>query len=80
MKIAVSIPDDVFQDAEKLARRCKTSRSALYSRALKELLARQDEDEITERMNRTLDDVGSQHADLDFVTHNAARVLKNVEW
>jgi metal-responsive CopG/Arc/MetJ family transcriptional regulator len=36
MKTAISIPDDVFAAAERLARRLKKSRSELYSRALRE--------------------------------------------
>src|SRR5436190_1081962 len=34
MKTAVSIPDDVFHEAERLARRTKRSRSRLFSDAL----------------------------------------------
>jgi metal-responsive CopG/Arc/MetJ family transcriptional regulator len=40
MKTAVSIPDEVYQGAERLARRTKKSRSRLYGDALKEYLAR----------------------------------------
>ena len=40
MKTAVSIPDDVFEEAERLATELKTSRSQLYSRALQEFVAR----------------------------------------
>jgi metal-responsive CopG/Arc/MetJ family transcriptional regulator len=36
MKTAVSIPDDVFEGAERLARRTKKSRSQLFSDALRE--------------------------------------------
>jgi hypothetical protein len=38
MKTAISIPDDVFADAERLARRLKKSRSELYSRAIREYI------------------------------------------
>ena len=38
--MAVSIPDDVFEGAERLARRTNRSRSRLFSDALKEYLAR----------------------------------------
>ena len=34
MKVAVSIPDEIFAEAEDLAKRFNTSRSELYSRAL----------------------------------------------
>jgi metal-responsive CopG/Arc/MetJ family transcriptional regulator len=36
MKTAVSIPDDLFEQAEELARRSKKSRSQLFADALRE--------------------------------------------
>jgi hypothetical protein len=51
MKTAISIPDDVFESAERLARRTKRSRSRLFSDALKEYLARHTPDKVTEAMN-----------------------------
>ena len=47
MKTAVSLPDDVFADAEELARTQKTSRSALYTAAMREYLARHAPDRVT---------------------------------
>lgn len=58
MKTAISIPDEVFEGAERLARRTKKSRSQLFSDALKEYLARHAPDEITEAMNRACAEVG----------------------
>jgi mRNA interferase MazF len=40
MKTAVSVPDNVFERAEKLARRMRKSRSRFYSDALVEYVAR----------------------------------------
>lgn len=40
MKVAVSIPDGVFGEAEQLAKEQGASRSALYSKALREYLGR----------------------------------------
>lgn len=78
MKTAVSIPDDVFEDAERLAGRLKTSRSQLYARALSEFVARHDDDHLTASMNRVVDEVGTQ---VDDFTHEAARqALGQVEW
>jgi len=78
MKTAVSIPDDVFEGAERLARRTKRSRSRLFSDALKEYLARHDADKVTEAVNATVDQVGEE---LDpFVTAAASRILKRSEW
>jgi metal-responsive CopG/Arc/MetJ family transcriptional regulator len=78
MKVAVSIPDDVFKEAEKVAKKQKTSRSKLYSLALREYLARQRDDEITEAWNRVIDEVGEE-AD-PFTKEAARRTLKRSEW
>lgn len=79
MKTAVSLPDDVFDDAERYAKRTRKSRSQLYAQALSEYLARHAPDEVTERMNGVIDQLGEAPPD-PFVTRAARRVLKNVEW
>ena len=78
MKTAVSIPDDVFEQADRLASRLGTSRSALYSRALVEFMAQHDADDVTDRWNAALDDLGE--VDTEFVMAAAARTLRDVEW
>ena len=78
MKTAVSVPDEVFEKAERLARRSKRSRSELFSAALSEYLARHAPDEVTESMNRVCENVGEQ-AD-PFVTTASRRVLERSEW
>lgn len=60
MKTAVSIPDDLFQRAEALAKRRKTSRSELYQTAISEYLDRLDTTNITERLNQVYATEGSQ--------------------
>lgn len=78
MKTAVSIPDHVFEDAERLVTELKTTRSQLYSRALQEFVARHAPDRLTEAMNRVLDEVGTE---VDEFTKEASRqVLERVEW
>jgi hypothetical protein len=52
MKAAVSIPDEVFKGAERLARRTKRSRRRIFSDALREYLTRHSSDEVTEAVNR----------------------------
>ena len=51
MKTAISIPDPVFRSAERLAARLGVSRSELYCRALRDLLARHDEAAITAQLD-----------------------------
>ena len=50
MKAAVSIPNDLFEGAERLARRTRRSRSRLFSDALREYLAHHTPDNLTELM------------------------------
>lgn len=78
MKTAVSIPDDLFEGAERFARRTKRSRSRLVSDALREYLARHAPDEITEAMNKASAEIGEiQDA---FVSSAARRILEQSEW
>jgi len=78
MKTAISIPDDVFEEAERLADRLQTSRSQLYTRALAEFVARHDDDRVQAAMNAVVDEVGPA---LDDCTRKAVRqTLRRVEW
>jgi metal-responsive CopG/Arc/MetJ family transcriptional regulator len=78
MKTAVSIPDEVYHGAERLARRAKKSRSRLYGDALREYLARHAPDEVTEAMNRACAEVGETKD--PFVSSAARRILERSEW
>ena len=78
MKTAVSIPDDVFEKAERLARRAGRSRSEVFSAALAEYVARHAPDEVTEAMDRVYADLGGQED--RFVSAAGRRVLENTEW
>ena len=51
MKIAVSIPDDLYGQAETLAKRLRLSRSGLYATALQDFLAKHHGRKMTERLN-----------------------------
>lgn len=78
MKTAVSIPDDIFERAERLASREKRTRSDVYARALHEYLARHARDEVTDAMNRVCDEVGG-NAD-GFLAAAGRQALDRVEW
>lgn len=78
MKTAVSIPDDVFEKVERLARRGKRSRSEVFSAALREYVARHSPDEVTEAINRVCDQVGDQRD--EFVAAASRRILEKTEW
>ena len=78
MKTAVSIPDEVFEKVERLARRTHRSRSEVFSAALTEYVARHAADEVTEAMNRVYDTVREQSD--PFLTAAAHRTLERTEW
>jgi|SRR6516165_948810 predicted transcriptional regulator len=78
MKTAVSIPDAVFEKAERLARRSRRSRSELFTAALSEYVARHAPDEVTDSLDRVCADVGDQAE--PFVAAAARRVLERSEW
>jgi len=78
MKTAVSIPDDVFEGAERLARRTRKSRSQLYSDALTEYVAHHASEEVTDAMDRVCAQLGNPKD--EFVASAAARVLARSEW
>jgi metal-responsive CopG/Arc/MetJ family transcriptional regulator len=78
MKVAVSIPDDVFAEAEALAKRMKSSRSEIYSRALGEFIGHHAPDRVTDLINEVVDIVGDDHD--AFVVAAARRALKKVDW
>ena len=78
MKTAISIPDDVFEDAEKLAEKLNTSRSGLYTRALTDFVSRHQDDRMTEAMNGVMEQVKDE--EYRFTRKTSAQNLKNVEW
>ena len=78
MKTAVSLPDDVFAEAEALSRTLGYSRSALYAAALREYLARHRPDDITSALDAVY---GAAESNLDAGLHAAAaHVLEHSEW
>jgi metal-responsive CopG/Arc/MetJ family transcriptional regulator len=79
MKTAVSLPDDVFEGAERHARRTRKTRSQLYADALAEYLARHAPEEVTDAMNTVVEQLGKSTSD-PFVAAAARRILKQVDW
>ena len=51
MKIAVSIPDELFESAEMLGKRLGVSRSRLYATALADFLAKHRGRKVTDQLN-----------------------------
>jgi predicted transcriptional regulator len=88
MKTTVSLPDDIFRSAEKLAAQLEISRSELYGRALGEYVARHAPAEVTEALDRLVDELaGESHGrsvrrgpDSAFAARAARRLLRPCEW
>ena len=84
MKVAVSIPDDVFEQAEHLVRERNVSRSELYTEALRALV--QSDARITEQLNQMYAAQGpaaktTAHTAPDPAVEAAAlRVLAEADW
>ena len=52
MKTAISLPDSLFDAAQRLAARLGVSRSELFQRALKAFLHQHGQDGVTEALNQ----------------------------
>lgn len=78
MKTAISIPDKVFAEAERLSRRLKKSRSQVYTEAVTEYIARHDSEAVTEAMNRVCEVIDTRPDPA--ISAAAARTLEAVEW
>ena len=67
MKTAISIPDHVFCEAEKLAQRLEMSRSELYATAVSEYLREHRCEEVTVKLNEVYQ---KESSTLDPVSRN----------
>jgi predicted transcriptional regulator len=78
MKTAVSIPDDLFAQADALANRLGKSRSEIYREALADYVARREPGAVT----RAIDELASEPAGEGraFVDEAARRTLERNEW
>ncbi len=79
MKVAVSIPDPIFEEAERLAERMGTSRSDVYARALDAFAAAHAPDRVTEALDAAVEAAGETGLDA-FSTEAARRALRRADW
>lgn len=81
MKTAISVPDDVFQRAEALAKREQRSRSEIYSTAMREYIARHSSDDVTDALDRVVGEGGEVDGWSDpFVSGASIRILAASDW
>lgn len=79
MKTAVSMPDELFEEAEKVAKRLALSRSQLYARAISEFVQKWSADEIRESYDRAYAEPETED-EAKFRRAAAFRTLKASEW
>ncbi|MDN5934140.1 MAG: ribbon-helix-helix protein, CopG family [Pseudonocardia sp.] len=79
MKIAVSVPDDVFSRADELAAEMGVSRSQVYTQALEEYLEQHSaaNDPVSAQVNRVVDGTDT---DSGFATLAARRLIDGGGW
>jgi metal-responsive CopG/Arc/MetJ family transcriptional regulator len=80
MKTAVSLPDELFAQVDRLARESGRSRSEVYAAALREYVARHAPDEITKMLDQVVERLDESSADRGFAGAAARRVLETAEW
>jgi metal-responsive CopG/Arc/MetJ family transcriptional regulator len=51
MKTAISIPDEIFEKAERTAKKLGVSRSELYTKAIRDFVERYRRENLTEKLN-----------------------------
>ena len=78
MKIAISIPDDIFEDAEYLSRQQGKSRSKLYADAVAEYVGVYRIELITEQLNTVY---GAESSTLNAALESAQyQILEEEDW
>lgn len=78
MKTAVSIPDNLFRQADELAGRLGKSRSEVYREALADYVARREPGAVTRALDAVADELAAEHS--GFAAHAARRALERSEW
>lgn len=78
MKTAVSIPDELFAEAERFARRFGKSRSQLYREALSEYLLRRDPEAVTRAMDDSLSKIDPARD--QWLAEAGRQALKRSDW
>ena len=53
MKVAISVPDRVFEEADRVAKRLRVSRSRVYSQAIEEFVKKHRGKSVREALDAT---------------------------
>jgi hypothetical protein len=79
MKTAVSLPDNLFEAAEKVALRLGISRSELYQRAIARYLERTGEDIVRERLDTVYGSPDNRKLD-PLIKAASEAILSDEDW
>lgn len=79
MKTAISVPDEVFEQIERAAKRLGMSRSELFTRAAQEFLDKGSAENITKSYDAAFGEAPESDAET-FLRKAARRALLDVEW
>ncbi len=78
MKIAISVPDPIFEVAERASKRLKISRSQLYAQAVEEYVRKHGASGVTDRLNAVYSE---EPSDLDpLLEAMSLEVLRRETW
>lgn len=78
MKTAISVPQDVFQLSEKLAKKFKISRSAVFAMGIRKLAEEHDEEALIAQINKVCDEADTS---LDpAIRQYQNRMLQREKW
>ncbi len=78
MKTAISIPDNIFTEAEEFAKKLQMSRSELYTKAIIAYLKNSRSSHITNKLNQVYQDVDSQLP--QDITHTQLSSIETEQW
>ncbi len=76
MKTAVSLPDRLYEEAEKTAQAMGIPRSQLFAKALEEYIERHRRENITERLDRVYSEAGSD--EFEDISNAGLESLRNL--
>ena len=80
VKTAISVPDEVFRQAEAAAKRLGISRSELFTRALRRFLADARDAEVKASYDAAFGDEDAETTSKRFRQEAVRRALLSVEW
>ncbi len=82
MKTAISLPDTLYEDAEKTAKSMGIPRSQLFAKALEEFINHHKKERITEKYNEVYSQISSKDtSNIEAISINNLRDLtRNDTW